>query len=483
MIRRKVQVPAVAAPTRSLNPANLAQRTGTTGGGSARGELATLQIELGHHALTLPAGDKGGAYSGAEVFVRKADHNRLGPQAERALSAIKGCWLRPRAWTSPSEWLFPSWSYRLDLSVAKPGGANVDGDSATLGLALGALMALTNAPTDAAIATGDLDTKAIHDLDVPVKPIGSLNSKLQTVETWATRERLTKPIRFFVPHQDPTTDEVSPGDYEQDFEAWRRRLEPLKVKLVRVATLREAARAVGAETMHPRLTDALLCLVLATGLAVGGVQWQRMKDREAHEALLRLPIHASLTAIRDDQGNAVATPYRTVVTDKAYYPYDFCGQHNAVGAGDRVHFHLKVQGDLGGFYPSIVTVGQCAAPDQPAVSVMTDFSTWTGLAAVPIADGGEWLGEVTTWDEAKYRRMGCTDLSSGHYELERVFVVFSREPVTDLAKRLEQDEFVRPLIPAELPSKVANFLTAHYPGRVFGDPRLMFAVVPKAACP
>lgn len=389
---------------------------------------------------------------------------------DAAHAGLRARW--PRKWVGYGG----AWVHHVDVQAIRslPRGVAATGNSVTLGLALGLLMAAARTADQRVIATGDVENNL-------VRPIDGLRQKIEAVlAEWPLRRRGGEHVAFFVPYQTLDGKAATPGTFwTATMEGYRADLERIGVDLIPVATLSEARDQLKARTLAPLWVDHALnaaCIAGMVAVAVaGGAQW-----------IATRPITATLIPIAAGDGSTVPTPYRSTEDDRGAAA-DLCGQADAVGAGDRVHFNLTLDGAHGGFYPTIVAVGQCMTSTQTGYTVLADSPHWTGLARVPVPSGEPWLGEVTTWNDGWYREtIHCTDmLPSGYFERVKVMVVWARAPITDLAEKLER-RFPRPvtgtLLDAKLPANVASYLTELYPGRVFADPKLEFYVRPKDKC-
>ena len=453
MIRRKVLVPVVTTGgmTVELDLETWEERLVPEDAVPDGGGMMALQAQMGWQRARLPEGGDGGAYGNAEVFVRRAQDKNLAAPAERALDALKGSWFRPRRGLCSTErWLAP-WAARLDLEVFKPSGAEADGPSATLGLALAALMAAANAPDRPAIATGNLDIHAIHDADVPVLPIGSLLRKLEIVEAWAATQPLGRPVPFFIPVQD-----LDDGA----FTAWEQRLWP-KIRLVRVRTLRQAAKVMDAERSHPRLEDALLCAGLASLLAFGGMQGWLAHLRAEHLAWARSPIALSL-AEPVSRWRGGSSTERAAFCDKVR-------GGKGVAVGDVVYATFRLgdpaRDQTGPYYPALFLLREHASPQRDPWQLYTPaLNDRTGCKQVPVAAGQPWCVAVEFEDKPAVLTDAFPD------EMNILVAVAEREGVQQAPQVFEALKAAFPAgvtaAASHQPTRMAEFVKQAFRGRV-----------------
>ncbi len=297
------------------------------------------------------------AYALHPGFVRTMAAHGLGRQAVVAADAVQVVGLRASPLRTPYQWLADrsGWRQRAGAALKNPAGAQIDGNSATLAIALGLAMAGARSSRRyrRVIATGDLAALPDRDGTAPgdgvrVEPVGQLARKLAAVEAWAGQARLRRTV-FLVPLQNDDQEPTDPETFQRVFARQRRALKRVGVTLMPVDRLREAMATVGATRLRAVLADHVIrfCVMLCLGLGLGSVgvfAWSHRAidlrfagtaavDGTARPALLRVP--ANETRLRRPM-------CRLVDGTAAVVAGEWLEVHVGTGAELLARYHLAV---------------------------------------------------------------------------------------------------------------------------------------------
>lgn len=413
-----------------------------------------------------------GTFRNNHLFVRRLGAFNLGRQGERALSAVLKLHLEPSLWRTPWQYFRRQiWLARLEPRIVNDLGVDFDGDSVTLGLALGAMLVGSNSPSQRIIATGDLDVtdRGGDDQDPPVLPIGSLRTKFALVEAWGEKRRREEQGRetvlFFIPIQE-LPDEPGRSD---SIASWTARFRELGIALVPVATLGEAADRLKARRIRPiaedhaiRTAGAVLALgiVLAAGWGTRQqVEQQRIaREQAAFEQWRRQPIAGGITfqPLADSQGTTLETPLRYRDNDLGT-SRPLCGK-DALVAGETLFVNARI-GDgtqPDSYWPTVLAIPEYlnAGKFHAAIGAAVE-----GCAAGPVVSGATW----------------CRSVGTVGGEFENMAVILLADRHADISADLDREmEVVQGMAdsanngaPVKLPlRKVINHFGAVFPGRI-----------------
>lgn len=213
----------------------------------------------------------------------------IGPStAQTVQGGISRFVMRRPWWKTPTALFYrrKDWWRDLEVHLATPPKSSMTGESVTLGLALGALMAGARTPVRLIIATGEIDTMNIGGATRRIKPIGGIDLKIaEVIHRWKKKPHN---VPFFVPLQD-RGGQAMPGSSRQEkndnfkdlFKSEIAKLAELGITLVPVETLEEAAGYLGATTLAPTLYDRLALGVVAGASLIGvtALGFQQWYDR------------------------------------------------------------------------------------------------------------------------------------------------------------------------------------------------------------
>lgn len=447
----------------------------TSDDGGAEGGVVGIGFEVKKNILFVEA-SADPAVRGLRPFIQTV-RGLFGPgevetAAEIALDAVADFGLAPSFWRTPVQFFTnrANWLNRIALTRQTDVVKAFDGLSATLGLALGLLMAGSASPIAEVIATGELKNgktpkgKAKAS-GVIVMPIGGLLNKFHRVEDWA-RVHLQNPANktgertlFFTPLQDADGSVIDKIKFEEEFMtgegSWAARLDRVGVKIVPVKTLAEAIAHLKIGRSTPVAWDraaqaaAVASLVYASYCAADAVQQRRFDQWRNQPVAGRL----AFAPYGDAVGAKIDTPFRSDDVKQEDYP--LC-RNASLAAGDWLNINVRL-GDgsaAEGYWPSVLTAPQFVAGKKNYKAAGCDKA----CAGGPIPSGGAWFKRIETWRN----------------EFEDMAVIVVADRYKDVTSELERH--MADIIAAENPANnsarveldlraVTNRFEKIYPGR------------------
>ncbi len=208
---------------------------------------------------------------------------KLYPAGAIALAAVRQLALKPSGLALIQRLGQPPKTAYLSVSNAPElyGLTPENSSSAQLGLALAMIMYQGQSPVQLVIATGELATKSSlshardgHPQDVPVKPVGLIEPKLETVRQLLDDYKggpFSSSIPFFFPKYTGEGEEtlaVHRAEFERVTAAYREH--GIILKLHAVSSLQEALRVLGLKRVKPQIRDRVALGVVA-GMALTGI--------------------------------------------------------------------------------------------------------------------------------------------------------------------------------------------------------------------
>ena len=302
--------------------------------------------------------------------------------ATAALKAVRALAMRP-----PVLALYqrlrrePQWLEHLEIDLINPTHGITEPDSATLGLALLMLMQGAGTRTRRVLATGTIvvspDERRAGD-GIRVAPVGHLYEKLQLALAMGKQK---EPLLFFVPNTENdgslTRDDPLLGPEIQA-------LENLNIRVRPVATLLDAATALGISRGRLVPRDLLVVGLLLLAVLVAGASWW-----------LSRPVALTLVPYQDTHsGASLPSPFRVGASGLAR---PMCSRGDGTYAAvveDWIYFQVRV-GDASRpdlpVHVAAVGVSQASPP-----KVYVPQSDEEDCARSPVAAGQLWCYRVRT---------------------------------------------------------------------------------------